>query len=108
VLAAHPPLGPGDSNNEEGGVKRLDEKPWWTPADRAELDAFAQQLVDAVHAHRAAGCEVCAAGYSPCPVVHEAIERVIEWRDRRIKLSRAAWLRARQDEQDEAVGGRRT
>jgi hypothetical protein len=88
-------------------VSDLRQQPWWTPADRAELDAFAQRLVDAVHAHRAAGCEVCAAGYPPCPVVTKAVEQVVEWRDRRIMLSRAKWLRARQNELDEAVGGRR-
>jgi hypothetical protein len=81
----------------------LRQQPWWTPADRAELDAFTRLMVDAVYGHREAGCEVCAAGYPPCPVVREAIERVVEWRDRRALLSRAAWLRTRQDELDQAV-----
>jgi hypothetical protein len=88
-------------------VSDLRQQPWWTPADRAELDAFAQQLVDAVHAHRVAGCGVCGAGYPPCPFVTEAIAKVVEWRDRRIMLSRAAWLRTGQDALDETVGGRR-
>jgi hypothetical protein len=87
-------------------VKHLHDQPWWTPADEAELDAFAQVLVDSVYEHRAAGCEVCAAGYPPCPVMTDAIERVVEWRDRRIRLSRAAWLRAREEERDEADVGR--
>jgi hypothetical protein len=108
VLAAHPSPGPRDSEGEESGVKDLRDQPWWTPADRAELDAFAQRLVDAVHAHRAAGCEVCAAGYPPCSVVTEAVEQVVEWRDRRMLLSLATWLRARQEELEQAVSGRRT
>jgi hypothetical protein len=86
-------------------VKDLRAQPWWTPADRADLDAFAHELVDAVHAHRGAGCELCAAGYPPCPVVREAIKRVVEWRQGRMLLSRATWLRARQDKRDEAVRG---
>jgi hypothetical protein len=87
-------------------VKDLRDQPWWTPADQAELDAFAYGLVDAVDAHKAAGCEVCAVGYPPCPVVTEAIERVVEWREARRLLSLATWLRARQDERDEAGAGR--
>jgi hypothetical protein len=89
-------------------VKDLRDQPWWTPADQAELEVFAYKLVDGVYEHRAAGCEVCAAGYPPCPVVTEATERVVEWRERRIMLSRATWLRARQDELDQAGGGRPT
>jgi hypothetical protein len=89
-------------------VSDLRQQPWWTPADRAELDAFAYGLVDAVDAHKAAGCEVCAAGYPPCPFVTEAIGGVVEWRDLRVLLSRAAWLRAWQDELDQAGGRRRT
>ena len=87
----------------KGGMIDLRQQPWWTPADRAELDAFAYELVDAVHTHRDSGCELCAAGYPSCPVVRAAITRVVEWRDPRVLLSRAAWLRARQDRLDEAV-----
>ena len=76
---------------------------WWTEADRAELDAFGRQLVDALFAHRAC-CETCRAGYPPCPVVRDAIEKVVEWRDLRALLSLAAALRARQDELE--AGGR--
>jgi hypothetical protein len=75
----------------------LREQPWWTLADRAELDAIAHQLVDSVQSHRRAGCEVCAAGFPPCPKVQEAIAIAVEWRDARIVLSRAKWERARQD-----------
>jgi hypothetical protein len=88
--------------------KYLRQQPWWTPADEADLDAFVRGVVEAVTAHHEAGCAVCAAGYPPCPVVRAAIDRVIEWRQVRIPLSRAAWLRARQDELDQAVGGRAT
>jgi hypothetical protein len=87
-------------------VSDLRQQAWWTPADCAELDAFTWALVDAVYAHREAGCELCTVGYPPCPVVGDAIERVIQWRQGRMLLSLAAWLRARQDERDEAVAAR--
>jgi hypothetical protein len=85
----------------------LRAQPWWTPADRAELELIAHRLVDGVFAHRT-GCETCAAGDLPCPHVRAAIEAVVEWRDLRVLLSRAEWLRARQDELDQAAeAGRR-
>jgi hypothetical protein len=81
----------------------LREQPRWTPADRADLNAFAYGIVDAVHTHRDSGCELCAASYPPCPVVRAAITRMVEWRDPSVLLSRAASLRARQNRLDEAV-----
>jgi hypothetical protein len=84
----------------------LRQQPWWTPADDAELNVVTHELVDAVFSHREAGCETCAAGYPPCPVVQEAIAKVVDWREARILRSRAAWLRARQDRLE--AGGRST
>lgn len=74
--------------------------PWWTGADRAELDVYVRELVDDVYEHREA-CVVCYLG-DPCPFVRAAVERVVDWRDERMLRSRAAWLRARQDRLDEA------
>jgi hypothetical protein len=88
-------------------VNDLRSMPWWTPADRAELDVFVHELVADVDEHRQAGCDACAARM-PCPFVVAAIERVVEWRDDRILRSKATWLRARQDWIDESaeVGNR--
>jgi hypothetical protein len=83
-------------------VKDLRAQPWWTASDRAELDALAHELVTSVFLHRES-CAACAAGYPPCPAVRAAVERVLEWREARILLSRATWLRARQDRLDRAV-----
>jgi hypothetical protein len=77
-------------------VKDLRGQPWWTPADRAELDAIAHELVDTVFSHHEAGCRVCAAGWPPCPKVQKAIAVVEGWREARILLSRATWERSRQ------------
>jgi hypothetical protein len=80
-------------------VKDLRSMPWWTPADRAELDLVVHEMVDDVFEHRRQGCAACAAA-EPCPWVRAAIERIIEWRDDRERRSLAAWLRARQDVDD--------
>jgi hypothetical protein len=82
-------------------VSDLREQPWWTPADRAELDVLVYELVDEVHEHRQAGCTACWWGYPSCPFVRAAVERVLEWRDERMLRSRAAWLRVHQDRRDE-------
>jgi hypothetical protein len=74
----------------------LQAQPWWTTADAAELDVITWQLVDSVRSHRDAGCEVCAAGYPPCPKVRKAITVAVEWRAARILLSRATWERSRE------------
>jgi hypothetical protein len=79
----------------------LRTKPWWTAADGAELDVRVHELVEYAFRHREADCRACAAGYPPRPHVGAAIERVLAWRDERILRSRAAWLRAEQDQRDE-------
>lgn len=78
----------------------LRSQPWWTEADRAELDVVVHLLVDGLAAHEETGCTTCEAGYPPCPKVTRAIEAVVEWRDRRVLTSKAAWLRAIQDHLD--------
>jgi hypothetical protein len=64
---------------------------WWTPADEAELELVAHELVGAILAHRAA-CSTCRAGHS-CAIVAEAIGHALDWRKGRIVRSKAAWLR---------------
>jgi hypothetical protein len=81
-------------------VRDLRAEPWWTEADRAELDVRTHMLVVTVEAHRESGCEACASGYPPCPFVRAAIDDVADWRDGRMLRSRALWLRDRQDERD--------
>jgi hypothetical protein len=88
-------------------MRDLREQPWWTDADRAELDVRAHELVVTAEAHRETGCEACAAGYPPCPFVRAAIDDVVGWRDDRILRSRAAWLRFRQDRLEDAIGATR-
>jgi hypothetical protein len=80
----------------------LSEQPWWTAADRAELELFVHEFVDDILEHRMR-CSRCGAGYPPCPWVRAAIERVVEWRDVRVLRSKAVWLRVRQEELDQAV-----
>jgi hypothetical protein len=74
---------------------RLSAQPWWSAADVAELDLLAFDLAHAVREHQASR-SVCLAGHPPCPDVGEAIAAALEWRDRRDRTSRAAWLRARE------------
>jgi hypothetical protein len=80
----------------------LRQQPWWTPADRAEFDALIRCLVDRLADHEG-HCELCAAGYPPCPHVCAAIENVITWRDMRVQLSVATWLRLGQDRLEQAA-----
>jgi hypothetical protein len=75
-------------------VKDLRAQPWWTDADRTELDALAYELVRVVFEHRES-CAVCAASYSPCPRVGDAIAVILDWRERRMRISRARWERSR-------------
>jgi hypothetical protein len=86
-----------------GDVSDLRQQPWWTSADRAELDVRTHELVDSVAAHRGSGCEACASGYPPCPFIGAAIAEVVAWRDDRMLRSRAVWLRMRQDRVESAI-----
>jgi hypothetical protein len=104
VLAPDPALGSGGSEGEERGVSAdLRGQLWWSRADECELDALILELAHAVHDHREAGCVLCAAGYPPCPRVQAAIAVVVDWRETRIRVSRAVWERSRQDWLDEVA-----
>jgi hypothetical protein len=73
---------------------RLNEQPWWTEADEAELDVLTHELVRVAFIHRER-CSDCHTGVrNPCARVREAIEAVLEWREGRILRSKAAFLRA--------------
>jgi hypothetical protein len=81
----------------------LRDQPWWTPADRAELDLLVRQLVDRLYEHKER-CSICRTeGSAFCPATRKAIEIVIEWRDVRVLLSQATWLRTAQDLLDGVV-----
>jgi hypothetical protein len=80
-------------------VPTLSSLPWWTAADAAELDALAFEFTRAVFIHRER-CDTCGAGGPWCHILRAAFDAVLEWRDSRRRLSRAAWLRARQDAVD--------
>jgi hypothetical protein len=79
---------------EVSGVKDLRAQPWWTDADRAELDAIVHELVAGVYSH---DCATCIISLRPCAKVQRAIAIAIEWRDARVLLSRARWERFHQD-----------
>ena len=80
----------------------LASQPWWTPADQAELSLLVHELVDGHHNH-AHGCPTCREqGSAFCRPVGDAIQIVLDWRDRRVLHSRAVWLRRMQDFQDAA------
>jgi hypothetical protein len=70
--------------------------PWWTDADRAELDAIAWALVDGIYEHRER-CAACIAGWPPCPSVGKAVEVAADWCRFRALRSRADWQRVRQE-----------
>lgn len=78
----------------------------WTEADAAELDALVDALVAAAARHRREGCAGCLPGRS-CSRIVAGVHVVLEWRESRIRQSRAAWLRAELDA-DEWFRKRRT
>ena len=71
----------------------------WTEADQAELDALIWELVSRVPEHRArcSRCEAEARTGFPCLHVGEAIDAVLGWVDARRLLSRAQYLRRREE-----------
>jgi hypothetical protein len=67
----------------------------WTPADQAELDVLAHELVRVVFDHRE-GCETCQVG-GECRRLHEglrdALDAIMDWKTARELRSRAERLR---------------
>jgi hypothetical protein len=61
---------------------------FWTRADQSECDLLVFELVRA-HERGVRGKHL-----------EQLIGLVVDWRDRRLMRSRAAWLRERQDERD--------
>jgi hypothetical protein len=72
--------------------------PWWTAADQAELGLLIRELADLEFAHRD-NCGACDRGES-CSVMRDAIETMLNWRERRSARSFAVAMRAMQDTQD--------
>lgn len=82
--------------NAEPARDEHETPPWWTEADRAELDALTWALVDGIFEHRE-HCATCAAGHPPCPHIAKAIGTVLNWRKGRELQSRARWLRLQRE-----------
>ncbi len=70
--------------------------PWSTPADVAERNVLARDLVDWDFAHRPAGCATCER-VGCCLERRQRIEALLDWQDRRSELSLAVELRAIED-----------
>jgi hypothetical protein len=69
---------------------------WWSDADQAELEMLVGEVADAVFAHRG-GCRACVAAGGSCEKVTDAIRELVDWREARVRTSRAAWLRGQRD-----------
>jgi len=66
---------------------------WWTEADLAELDLVCWELVGAMRAHEE-NCLDCQLDAYGCATVRDLLDSVVEWRDRRLLLTKAQTLRA--------------
>lgn len=86
--------------------QQLNQQPWWTPADQAELNLLTLELVHGMTWH----FDNCPNGYTTshgsrhcdCPSIGQAIDTVLEWRESRVLHSKAAYLRHLQNQQDAA------
>ncbi len=74
---------------------KLTEQPWWTQADQAELDALLGEWVDGMLEHKER-CTICSNG-DVCDNVLDAWLIVWEFREQRIRVSKAQWLRVCND-----------
>jgi hypothetical protein len=83
-------------------VRSLATAPYWTAADRAELDVLIDALLGAVAIHRER-CRVCSAGGPWCAPLRDCFESVLAWRRTRELRSLAAWLRMRQTLHEQAA-----
>jgi hypothetical protein len=90
----------GERSSSPSQPAGLVAPPWWTAADWAELDLLVHELVAAGFAHRA-NCSICRTGGRWCVAMAEALEVLLEWRHGRELRSKATWLRARQQAQEE-------
>jgi hypothetical protein len=73
---------------------------WWTDADQAELELLVGELMCVVRAHQARCLECSTVGIAQaeCPPLRRSFEAVLDWRESRIRQSKAAWLRWRENE----------
>jgi len=70
--------------------------PWWSHADRAELRLLIDEFCDGEREHRQR-CPICMKGGPWCQPLTDALEIVLDWRERRLARSFAIALRARHD-----------
>jgi hypothetical protein len=78
----------------------------WTAADRAEARVLAQAFVSGFYEH-CTRCPHCAQGGPWCEHARAAFAAIEDWQQARSLLSRAQWLRARQDELEEEIAALR-
>jgi hypothetical protein len=75
-------------------VKQLRDFSWWTDEDQAALDVALTELTGAIVEHRAR-CEICSApGYNQCQGIGDAIELVVDYRNRLAGQAMAREFRA--------------
>ncbi len=81
---------------------RITDQPWWTPADQAEVEALWGEWVDGWVTYHKDRCLACLAheaiyGKQWCTALTAALEVVLEFREQRIRVSKAQWLRLTND-----------
>ncbi len=79
------------TRHHQSTLARLTDQPWWTQADQAELDALWGCFLDEFWEHRRS-CTVCA-GCDWCRPARSAFQVVLDFRESRIRVSKAQWLR---------------
>ncbi len=79
-----------------GGGLRLENHPWWTPADAAEFALLTHELVRTGWIHREQ-CSICRERGQACAAMRDAYAAVEEWKRGAILRAQAAHLRARAD-----------
>lgn len=68
---------------------------WWTAADDAELRLLCFRFAQAHYLHREL-CDHCKEQGPYCAPMLAAVEAVLSWREDRILVNKAAWLRERE------------
>lgn len=81
----------------------LPDEPWWTEADQAEFAVHVKEFLDVVFLHKE-WCLECQGIYSWCKGrrcwcddLLKAFQQLMDWRQARILVSKAEWLRVQQD-----------
>ncbi len=90
---------PTETNHRRLG--KLTDQPWWTQADQAELDALWWEwcIGQAEHRDRCTACLEHERVYGGqwCASLQAALQVVLDFRESRIRVSKAQWLRLTND-----------